>query len=192
MPPRHPKPNCYIVAGSNGAGKTTFANEFLPRYANCPTFINADLIARGLSPFDPDAALARAGHLVLENIQQASASRTNFAFETTLSGRSYLRVIRDLRKRGYRIHMFYLWIPGPELALARIRDRVRQGGHNVPAATVRRRFPRTLRNLFHLYRPLLDTLRVFDNSTRQPRLIFEDEDGETIVYNSNLYQQLTR
>ena len=88
--------------------------------------------------------------------------------------------------------MFYLWIPGPELALARIRDRVATGGHNVPARAVRRRFRRTLTNLFTLYRPLLDTLRVFDNSTRQPRLIFEDEDGRTIVYNNNLYQQLTR
>src|ERR1017187_8939027 len=130
------KPNCYIVAGSNGAGKTTFATEFLPRYANCPNFINADLIARGLSPFDPNAALARAGRLVLESIKKASASRADFAFETTLSGRSYVRVIRDLRKRGYRIHMFYLWIPGPELALLRVRERVRQGGHNVPPADV--------------------------------------------------------
>jgi predicted ABC-type ATPase len=192
MPPRQPKHNCYIVAGSNGAGKTTFATEFLPRYANCPNFINADLIARGLSPFDPDAALARAGRLVLESIKQASASRADFAFETTLSGRSYVRVIRDLRKRCYRIHMFDLWIPGPELALLRVRERVRQGGHNVPPADVRRRFTRTLGNLFHLYRPLLDTLRVFDNSTREPRLIFEDEDGQTTVYDVNLYQQLTR
>jgi predicted ABC-type ATPase len=88
--------------------------------------------------------------------------------------------------------MFYLWIPGPELALLRVRERVRQGGHNVPAAAVRRRFGRTLHNLFHLYRPLLDTLRVFDNSTRQPGLIFEDADGQAIVYDANLYQQLTR
>jgi predicted ABC-type ATPase len=192
MPPRQSKRNCYIIAGSNGAGKSTFATEFLPRYANCPTFINADLIARGLSPFDPDAALARAARLVLGSIHQASASRTNFAFETTLSGRSYLRVIRDLRNRGYRIHMFYLWIPGPELALARIRERVRDGGHNVPAADVRRRFGRTVTNLFTLYRPLVDFLQAFDNSLQTPRLIFMDEAGKTTVYDDTLYQQMLR
>jgi predicted ABC-type ATPase len=192
MPPPQPKRNCYIVAGSNGAGKSTFATEFLPRYAHCPTFINADLIARGLSPFDPDAALARAARLVLESIHQASASRTNFAFETTLSGRSYLRVIRDLRNRGYRIHMFYLWIPGPELALARIRDRVASGGHNVPARDVRRRFTRTVANLFTLYRPLVDFLQAFDNSLQTPRLIFMDEAGKTTVYDDKLYQQMLR
>jgi predicted ABC-type ATPase len=150
------------------------------------------LIARGLSPFDPDAALARAGRLVLESIRVASESRTDFAFETTLSGRSYVRVIRNLQACDYRIHMFYLWIPGPELALLRIRERVAKGGHHVPDRDVRRRFGRTLGNLFHLYRPLLDSLRVFDNSTREPRLIFEDQDGKTIVYDANLYQQLTQ
>src|ERR1017187_2417623 len=98
----HQKPNCHIVAGSNGAGKTTFATEFLPRYADCVNFINADLIARGLSPFDPDAALARAGRLVLERIEEASKARTDFAFETTLTGRSYVRVVRELRAVGYR------------------------------------------------------------------------------------------
>jgi predicted ABC-type ATPase len=139
--PRIDQPNCYVIAGSNGAGKTTFATRFLPNYADCVNFINPDLIARGLSPFDPDVALARAGRLVLESIEQASAARTDFAFETTLSGRSYVHVLRGLRTAGYRLHMFYLWIPGPELALLRIRERVSQGGHNVPAAAVRRRSP---------------------------------------------------
>ena len=184
--------NCYIIAGSNGAGKTTFATRFLPNYAACVNFINPDLIARGLSPFAPDAALAKAGRLVLERIGEMGARKAAFAFETTLSGRSYIRVIRDLRAGGYRIHMFYLWIPGPELALLRIRERVQQGGHNVPDRDVRRRYGRTLNNLFNLYRPMLDTLRVFDNSTSTPRLIFEDEDGQTTVYDANLYQQMTR
>ena len=187
-----PHPNCYIIAGSNGAGKTTFATRFLPKYAECVNFINPDLIARGLSPFDPDVALARAGRLVLESIRQAAESRADFAFETTLSGRSYVRILRDLRGVGYRVHMFYLWIPGPKLALLRIRERVQKGGHNVPASTVRRRFRRTRTNLMHLYRPGLDTLRVFDNSTAEPRLIFEDEDGQTTIYDANLYQQISR
>jgi len=186
------QPNCYIIAGSNGAGKTTFATRFLPNYAACVNFINPDLIARGLSPFDPDVALAKAGRLVLERIAEMGKRKTDFAFETTLSGRSYIRVIRNLRTAGYRIHMFYLWIPGPELALLRIRERVQQGGHNVPDRDVRRRYGRTLGNLFNLYRPVLNTLRVFDNSTSEPRLIFEDEDGQTTVYDANLYQQMTR
>ncbi|HUJ08827.1 MAG TPA: zeta toxin family protein [Verrucomicrobiae bacterium] len=188
--PRIGHPNCYIIAGSNGAGKTTFATRFLPDHAACVNFINPDLIARGLSPFDPNAALARAGRLVLERIQGTSASRADFAFETTLSGRSYVRVIRGLRAHRYQIHMFYLWIPGPELALLRIRVRVQKGGHNVPARDVRRQFGRTVANLFRLYRPLLDTLRVFDNSTRSPRLIFEDENGRTTVYDASRYQQM--
>jgi predicted ABC-type ATPase len=190
--PRTDHPNCYIIAGSNGAGKTTFATEFLPHYADCPNFINPDLIARGLSPFDPDIALARAGRLVLESIEEASKSRADFAFETTLSGRSYVRVIRNLRGRGYRIHMFYLWIPSPQLALLRIRDRVSKGGHNVPAVDVRRRFGRTVANLFTLYRPLVDLLQVFDNSLEKPRLIFMDENGKTTVYDDKLYRQMVR
>src|SRR5437870_3224251 len=97
-----------------------------------------------------------------------SNARADFAFETTLSGRAYVRVVRGLRSNGYRVQMFYLWIPGPELALLRIRERVRKGGHDVPPEDVRRRFGRTLDNLFHLYRPLLNKLRVFDNSTRTP------------------------
>lgn len=192
MPRSSTSPNCYIVAGSNGAGKTTFATRFLPHYADCVNFINPDLIARGLSPFDPDAALARAGRLVLESIQDASKSHADFAFETTLSGRSYVRVIRDLRARGYRIHMFYLWIPSAQLALSRIRDRTESGGHNVPEADVRRRFGRTVTNLFTLYRPLVDLLQVFDNSMANPRLIFMDEGGKTTVYDDMLYRQMLR
>ena len=136
--------------------------------------------------------MARAGRLVLERIHECAGARTDFAFETTLAGRSYVRLLRNLHAQGYRIHMFYLWIPGPELALLRIRERVRDGGHNVPVSHVRRRFGRTLRNLLQLYRPLLDTLRVFDNSTRDPRLIFEDESGRTIIYDAVLYDRINR
>jgi len=188
---RRKAPNCYIIAGPNGAGKTTFATRFLPTYAKCIHFINPDLIARGLSPFDPDIALIRAGRLVAERIREMRDARVDFAFETTLSGRAYLRVIADLRAAGYRIHMFYLWIPGPELALLRIRERVEKGGHNVPAQDVRRRFRRTLDNLFQLYRPHLDSLRLFDNSTSEPALVFEDDQGQTTVYDPALYNHIS-
>src|SRR5205809_4384824 len=108
MPRKHA--NCYIIAGPNGAGKTTFATEFLPHYADCRNFINADLIARGLSPFDPDAGMLRAGRAVLECIAEFTAVRSDFAFETTLSGRSYVPLLRRMKKAGFRLHMFYLWI----------------------------------------------------------------------------------
>jgi len=188
--PRAIQPNCYIIAGSNGAGKSTFAAEFLPHYADCPNFINPDLIARGLSPFDPDDAMLRAGRMVLERIRESMRGQSDFAFETTLSGRTYATVLKDLRQRGYRVNMFYLWIPDPDLALVRIRDRVTKGGHNVPARDVRRRFPRTLTNLFTLYRPLLDTLHVFDNSLPQLHLIFKGEDGKTTVFDPTAYAGL--
>ena len=190
MPRKTAHPNCYIIAGPNGAGKTTFATEFLPHYANCPNFINADLIARGLSPFDPNAGLFRAGRTVLERIAEFIKARTDFAFETTLSGRSYAPLLRGVKKAGFRLHMFYLWIPSPELALLRIRDRVASGGHNVPERDVRRRFGRTLGNLFTLYRPLLDTLRFFDNASDEPRLIFRDVGGGTEVLDLVLYEKL--
>jgi len=170
--PRKP-PNCYIIAGPNGAGKTTFATEFLPVYANCRNFINPDLLARAFSPFDPDAGMFRAGRTVLELIAEFTEAGTDFAFETTLSGRAYVPLLRRVKKAGFRLHMLYLWIRSPELALARIRYRVQSGGHNVPETDVRRRFARTLANLFRLYRPLLDTLHVFDNSSDTPRLIFK-------------------
>lgn len=181
---------CHVIAGSNGAGKTTFATRFLPHYAHCTHFINADLIARGLSPFDPTAGLVRAGRLVLERIAEFEASRRDFAFETTLSGRTYATVLRRLRTSGYRIHLFYLWIPSPDLALLRIRDRVEDGGHDVPEADVRRRFSRTLRNLFTLYRPLGDSLHFFDNSSEVPRLVFKDEAGKTTVVDAALYADI--
>jgi len=184
--------NCYVIAGSNGAGKTAFATEFLPHYANCRNFINADLIARGLSPFDPDAGLLRARRVVLERIAEFTNARTDFAFETTLSGRAYVPLLCRLKQFSFRLHMFYLWIPSAELALLRIRDRVESGGHNVPERDVRRRFGRSLANLFTLYRPLFDTLHFSDNSSDTPRLIFKDESGKTAVGDPELYERLRR
>ncbi len=187
--PRKPA-NCYIIAGPNGAGKTTFAIEFLPHYANCRNFINPDLLARAYSPFDLDAGMVRAGRTVLERIAEFTKARVDFAFETTLSGRSYAPLLRKTKTAGFSLHMFYLWIPSPELALLRIRYRVESGGHNVPERDVRRRYGRTLANLFTLYRPLLDTLHFFDNSSDTPRLIFKDEAGRTSINDAALYQRL--
>src|SRR6266478_5622351 len=125
------KPSVYIIGGPNGAGKTTFAREFLPNYAECRNFVNADLIAQGVSPFSPESAAIRAGRLMLEEMGLHMKRRDDFGFETTLAGRGYLRLIRQLKKRGYEVQLFYLWVPSVDLALSRIRERVARGGHDV-------------------------------------------------------------
>ena len=149
-------PNVYIIAGPNGAGKTTFAREFVPNYANCRNFINADLIAEGISPFCPEAAAVRAGRLMIEEMRRSMRRGEDFGFETTLSGRSYSNLVRHLKKSGYGVHLFYLWVPNVELALLRIRERVSRGGHDVPEVAVRRRFLRSVRNLFVHYKDLAE------------------------------------
>ena len=124
--------NVYIIAGPNGSGKTTFAKKFLPDYAKCPNFVNADLIAQGLSPFSPRAAAIKAGRLVLEQVHDLAYKNVDFAFETTISGKSYIAFLKELRKRSYSINIFFLWIPNAELALSRIKDRVAAGGMTCP------------------------------------------------------------
>ena len=178
----------YVVGGSNGAGKTTFARVFLPDYAGCRRFINPDLIAAGLSPFDPAVAMVEAGRLVLREIDKSIRAGDSFSFESTLSGKTYLKVIQDAKTRGYKVHLFYVWIPDVELGLARIRDRVQNGGHNVPENDVRRRFPRTLTNLFDHYRPLVDSLHFFDNSGQTPVLVFEDANGKMTIHDEHRYR----
>ncbi len=173
----------YIIAGPNGSGKTTFARMFLPDYANCPNFVNADLIAQGLAPFEPRSAAIKAGKLVLRQIDEFAAKGVDFAFETTLSGTSYARLIKELKIRGYVVHLFYLWIPNTELAIQRIKDRVAEGGHYVPAEDVRRRFYRGINNFFNIYEPLLDSWMIFDNSMARPALIAKRKNGREEVFN---------
>lgn len=184
-------PTVYVIAGANGAGKTTFARVFLPRYAACVHFVNADLIAAGLSPFDPAAAGVAAGRLVLAEIARHIQADSDFAFETTLSGRTYLSVLRRAKSAGYTVVLIYLWLPSADLAVARVSDRVSRGGHHVPEADVRRRFGRSLRNLFGDYRRLADTLLFFDNSKQRARPIFLEHHGTTEVFEPTLYRLLT-
>ena len=142
---RHPQ--LYVIAGPNGAGKTTFAREFLPHQMGCLEFVNADLIAGGLSPLAPETAAIQAGRLMLERIHTLAVQWKNFGFETTLSGRSYLRLFHNLKRQGYEIHVSFVWLRSVALALQRVADRVRLGGHNIPTAVVRRRYTKGLRNL---------------------------------------------
>ena len=182
----------YIVAGPNGSGKTTFIGRFLPYYADCIHFVNADLIAAGLSPFSPDIAAIKAGKIMLDQIQEHISAGHDFAIETTLAGRSYVRLLKELKKRGYVIHLFYLWLQKPNLALRRIAERVRAGGHDVPPDVVRRRFTRSIYNFFHLYRPLLDSWMLFDNSADFPRLIADEEKGNLTITDDKLFSIIER
>jgi predicted ABC-type ATPase len=183
-------PNLYIIAGPNGSGKTTFAKVFLPSYTKCNRFINADLIAYGLSPFSPEEVAIKAARIVLDQIKTLSNEKVDFAFETTLSGKTYLKILKEIKNKGYKIHLFFLWLPSVELALARIKDRVSQGGHNVPAEDVKRRFSRGIYHLFYDYKTLVDVWRLFDNSTTDPKLIAKDEYGTLTVIDDGLYRQI--
>ncbi|MBI3333345.1 MAG: zeta toxin family protein [Candidatus Omnitrophica bacterium] len=181
------KPQVYIIAGPNGSGKTTFAGEFLPKYADSPTFINADTIALGLSGFSPDAAALRAGRILLERIGTYAAKRIDFAFETTLSGTNYVARLRNMKNEGYLVHLFFLWIPDVKLSIARVASRVKMGGHNIEEEVVRRRFHKGIRNFFKHYRPLLDSWMLFDNSGNTPHPIAEQKSGELKVLDRNSY-----
>jgi predicted ABC-type ATPase len=164
------QPRIIIVAGPNGAGKTTFAREFLPREAGCPVFLNADLIAAGLSPFDPGRAAIQAGRLMLRAIAEHVGRLESFSFESTLSGVGYARQIPQWRRKGYRVDIFFLSLPSADLAVQRVSLRVRQGGHDIPEATIRRRFVAGAR-LFHtVYQPLVDYWVLDDTAGDQPVL----------------------
>ena len=162
-----------VIAGPNGAGKTTFARAYLPFEPACPIFVNADLIAAGVSPLNPEAAAFRAGRLMLEEIDRHARQGRSFAFETTLAGLGYVRRIRRWRSAGYAVKLIYLPLATPEEAIMRVEQRVRQGGHRIPEDVVSRRFRRSVANFRHVYRDLVDSWLVLDRRGR--RLILVDE-----------------
>ena len=162
---------CIVIAGPNGAGKTTFAREFLPRYAGVIHFVNADLIASGLSPLRPELAALAGGRLFLAELDRLARARVDFAFETTLSGLVYLSRLKRWKSAGYRIEIIFLRLPSTQLALRRVAARVRQGGHNVPRTDVLRRFKRGWDNFNRHYRALANTWTVYDNVGDVPRRI---------------------
>ena len=163
-------PRCIVIAGPNGSGKTTFARDFLQREAGVVRFVNADLIAAGLSPLNPDLAKIAAGKLFLRELDRLADTMTDFSFETTLSGKSYRSRFVQLSNAGYRIEIVYLRLASPQLALKRIAARVRHGGHDIPKEDVLRRFDRSWQNFQTVYRPLADRWAVFDNSGAEPVL----------------------
>jgi predicted ABC-type ATPase len=158
------RPLCVVIAGPNGAGKTTFARRYLSSIVKIDNFVNADLIAAGLSPLAPSSAAVRAGRVVLQEIDRLARARASFAFESTLSGRAYAKRLKRLKRLGYRIEIVFLRVASPQLALRRIAARVRQGGHDVPKADVVRRFDRGWGNFLTIYQPLADAWVIYENS----------------------------
>jgi predicted ABC-type ATPase len=163
------KPTIYLIAGCNGAGKTTFAKEFLPHEVKCLRFYNADELARGLSPLDPSAAAMKAGRLLLAEIRASIGRNEAFALESTLSGKTYLRLFQHALAVGYEIELHYLWLASSAQAAARVRRRVRLGGHNIPPRDIRRRFKRSLANLFRYYVPLATRWAIWDSRRLPPK-----------------------
>lgn len=160
-----------IIAGPNGAGKTTFAIEFLPNEADCPAFVNADLIAAGIAPFQPEKLAIRAGKLMLEEIKTHVLKGESFAFETTLSGRGYGCMIPEWQAIGYRVKLIFLSLPNVEMAIERVATRVVQGGHDVPEAIIKRRFEAGIRNFNKIYKSLVDAWTLYDNSGEAPDML---------------------
>ncbi len=161
MPPS--KPTIYLIAGCNGAGKTTFAKEFLPHEVKCLRFYNADEIARGLSPLDPSAGAFKAGRLLLTEVRSSIARRETFALESTLSGKTYVHIFESALARGYELELHYLWLANAEQAITRVRRRVRMGGHDVTVADIRRRFVRSRAHLVKDYLPLATRWVIWDS-----------------------------
>ena len=181
---------CRIFAGPNGAGKTTFALAYLPQVAPGSGFVNADLIAAGLSPLAPEQRQVAASRLFLRQLREHVAERRDFAFETTLAGRGYLRLIRHLRADGWRVELLYLALPGVELSLQRVAERVAHGGHTIPEADVRRRFPRSLRNLLDGYAAAVDQTYCFLNDQSDPVLVFSQRGLERTIVDEAIYNHL--
>jgi predicted ABC-type ATPase len=184
-------PVIYLISGPNGAGKTTFAKEFLPS-AHVVEFLNADLLAAGLSPLRPGAMAVRSARMILARWRELLAMRRDFAFESTLSGRTYATMLAEAKAAGYRIRIAYLWLPHVRISLRRVRQRVLTGGHDVPERDVRRRFIPSLVNFFRRYRPLADEALLFDAASHPPRLIARWAAGEKDVINRKAYEAIER
>jgi predicted ABC-type ATPase len=188
--PEH-RPHLVVLAGPNGAGKSTAAPTVLRGQLGVMEFVNADTIARGLSAFSPERVAIDAGRIMLARLRQLASQGHSFAFETTLASRTFAPQITAWLQRGYAFHLIFLWLPSAEFALARVQERVRMGGHDVPEEIVRRRHQRGLKNFFALYQPLATTWRFYDNSGRRPRLLARGERQERIlVMHTRLWSEI--
>lgn len=186
-------PNLYIIAGCNGAGKTTASFTVLPEMLNCDEFINADEIARGLAPFNPDKAAIEAGKLMLTKINQLITKQKDFAFETTLSSRSFKNTIAKAKNHNYQVTLVFFWLDSVELAIERVKSRVLEGGHNIAQGVIIRRYYSGIYNLFHLYMPICDYWMIFNNSITPPELIAEGYlNADVDIKNSCTFEKIKR
>jgi len=184
-------PNLYIIAGCNGAGKTTASYTILPEMLHCNEFVNADSIALGLSPFNPESQSFSAGRLMLKRIKQLMAEKVDFAIETTLTTKSYKQLILDAKSYGYIVTLVFFWISSSKLALDRIKIRVKKGGHDVPKEVVERRYKRGLENLFRIFIPICDYWIIMDNSTDNSIIIAEGNlNVDKKVYNNEIWGKI--
>lgn len=183
-------PTCWIIAGPNGAGKTTFALQYLPKVAGCRSFVNADLIAAGMSPLAPERERVAASRIFLGEIERHVQARGDFGFETTLAGRGYLRLIRRLKATGWRVELIYLALPNVDMAKLRVAERVRHGGHDIPVEDIERRFSRSLENLLGGYAEAVDRTVCFLNSSEAPEVVFIQQGGQRNVREPVMMQLL--
>jgi predicted ABC-type ATPase len=185
------KKTLYIISGCNGAGKTTASLRVLPGVLDCKQFVNADEIARGLSPLDPDSMAIEAGKLMKARAEQLLEGEENFAMETTLSARTYIKLIKRAREKGFQVQLIFFWLKSPETAITRVAQRVQEGGHNVPQNVIIRRYYTGLNNLFNLFMPIVDVWMLFDNSDMQKVMIATGGmDIETKIYNEELFNEI--
>jgi predicted ABC-type ATPase len=183
-------PTLFIIAGPNGAGKTTFASRFLPEESGDLEFVNVDLIAKGLSPFDPDAAAGAAGRIALTRVERWILEKKTFAWETTRSGRTMKGWVEKAKASGYFVKLAFVWIGSAEESIARIRRRVREGGHDVPVEDARRSFLKTLRNFFEVFCPLVDAWKLYDNSKTSLRFVAAQKNGRTAIRDRSLFSAI--
>ncbi len=183
-------PNLYIIAGCNGAGKTTTSYTVLPEILNCKEFVNADEIARGLSPFQPETVSFQAGRIMLKRIKELLTRKNDFGFETTLATRSYVHIIRQAKKQGYTVVLIYFWLESVDLAKARVKTRVEKGGHNIPFEVIERRYIRGLANFFDIYKDMTDNWIIYDNSHEVPVIMAKGSAYLVdYVYNNDLWKK---
>jgi predicted ABC-type ATPase len=184
-------PNVILLAGPNGAGKSTAAPDLLHGALHVDEFVNADVIARGLSAFNPEGAALDAGRVMLTRLKELADQRRNIAFESTLASRTFAPWIRELKKTGYRFHLFYFWLPSPEICVNRVQKRKSLGGHTVPPETIHRRYHAGIRNFFELYEPIAYRWKFIDN-TQKPRILIASggENMEEEILNARVWDKL--
>ncbi len=178
------KPTLYIIAGCNGAGKTTASYSVLPNLLECREFVNADEIAKGLSPFNPESVAIEAGKLMLQRIDLLLSQRKTFAIETTLATRSYFSLVSRAHERGYNVVLLFFWLPSPEMAVARVAKRVSEGGHDIPTETIYRRYWLGLQNFFSIFAPIVDSWSFYENVESPIEMANEDEVFEPVTFNN--------